>query len=86
MRHRMGTGKYADCANSPLETPRHKKYTSSIHCGRRNLVGQSECWSQEVMMIKPRYIDKDEADERGIEEGWYPVDRDGNPLTDSPFP
>ena len=37
-------------------------------------------------MIKPRYIDKDEADERGIEEGWYPVDRDGNPLTDSPFP
>ncbi len=37
-------------------------------------------------MVEARYIDKEEAIERGILMGWYPVDDSGNPLTDAPFP
>ncbi len=37
-------------------------------------------------MIEPRRVGKKEALDRGIREGWYPVDNLGNLLTDEPFP
>lgn len=35
--------------------------------------------------MKPRYYDEREAEKLGIQPGWYPVDENGNRLTDTPF-
>jgi hypothetical protein len=32
-------------------------------------------------MVKPRYIERDEAEKLGIVEGWYAVDDAGNRVT-----
>jgi len=35
--------------------------------------------------MRPRYYGDDEARKLGIKPGWYPVDENGNRLTDEPL-